>query len=77
MWKNALLGMAAATIITAATAQERPSFEPGRSSDVRPDPSGTGRTCPPATTSSEVVLPDGTRARLNTADCVETQPRKQ
>lgn len=77
MWKNAILGMAAATLVTAATAQERSSSEPVQSSDARPDPSGTGRTCPPATTSSEVVLPDGTRARLNTGDCVETPPRKQ
>ncbi len=76
MWKNAILGMAAATLVTAATAQERSSVSSGRSSDARPDPSGTGRACPPATTSSEVVLPDGKRARLNTADCVETPPRK-
>jgi hypothetical protein len=78
MWTPAILGLAAASLTAVASAQERPPSPapPERPAD-RTDPSGTGRTCPPPTTSSEVVLPDGTRVKMNTADCVEAGPRKQ
>lgn len=60
-------------IASVSAAEGVPPGPPVHVSDERPAPA---QACPPSTSVRVMVLPDGSKMRAQTADCVEPSSRK-